>query len=104
MIEVVLNSSTTAAITRQEGGAVAAFSKTPLANWLMAHNPTPEEYQAAVTRFTYSCAGYCVATYVLGIGDRHNDNVRRTCVTRGWCSCAVTMNGWLTTSATRACV
>ena len=31
--------------------------------------------KAALERFSLSCCGYTVAMYVLGIGDRHNDNI-----------------------------
>eukprot|EP01116_Phalansterium_solitarium_P018016 TRINITY_DN4609_c0_g1_i1.p1 TRINITY_DN4609_c0_g1~~TRINITY_DN4609_c0_g1_i1.p1 ORF type:complete len:1412 (-),score=535.42 TRINITY_DN4609_c0_g1_i1:565-4800(-) len=78
MIEVVLNSDTCANITKNAGGAMGAFKLEPIANWIRSHNPEDKQYERAVSNFMLSCAGYCVATYVLGIGDRHNDNVMLT--------------------------
>ncbi|BBN20564.1 hypothetical protein MPTK1_Vg00680 [Marchantia polymorpha subsp. ruderalis] len=34
-----------------------------------------ESYNTSVETFIKTCAGYCVATCIIGVGDRHNDNI-----------------------------
>lgn len=45
--------------------------------FLKSHNPE-ENMPEALDNFVKSCAGYCVITYILGIGDRHLDNLLLT--------------------------
>ncbi|XP_031752708.1 phosphatidylinositol 4-phosphate 3-kinase C2 domain-containing subunit beta isoform X1 [Xenopus tropicalis] len=74
MVEMIPSAETLRKI-QAEHGVTGSFMDRPLADWLQKHNPTVNEYEKAVVNFIYSCAGCCVATYVLGICDRHNDNI-----------------------------
>jgi phosphatidylinositol kinase/protein kinase (PI-3 family) len=72
-IEMITNAETLKEI--QKGAVVNAFRKSCINDWLHTHNPSMFNFKLAVQNFTKSCAAYSVATYILGIGDRHNDNI-----------------------------
>ncbi|KAG9280124.1 phosphatidylinositol 4,5-bisphosphate 3-kinase catalytic subunit gamma isoform [Astyanax mexicanus] len=78
MIEIVKDATTIANIQQSTVGNTGAFKDEILNQWLRDKCVSEEKYQQAVDRFVFSCGGYCVATYVLGIGDRHNDNIMIT--------------------------
>ncbi|KAK8765941.1 hypothetical protein V5799_007278 [Amblyomma americanum] len=76
LIEVVRQSNTIANIQKlHNSSATSAFKTGSLLAWIKEHNKTPDSLNKAVENFTLSCAGYCVATYVLGVADRHSDNI-----------------------------
>ena len=75
VIEVVRNAKTVYQIQQECGGRLAAMQvdSSQLFKWIREHNKN--RLEQAIETFTLSCAGYCVATFILGIGDRNPDNI-----------------------------
>lgn len=71
LVEFVEGSLPISAILKNYQNSILEF--------LRHHNPDPESplgvHRAAISTFVKSTAGYCVITYLLGIGDRHLDNL-----------------------------
>ena len=65
MIEVVRNSETMSKI-HHDAGSLGAFESKSIWYYLNSKNPTEQSLQIAIDNFLRSCAGYCVATYILG--------------------------------------
>ncbi|CAJ0567384.1 unnamed protein product, partial [Mesorhabditis spiculigera] len=77
MAELVSDCQTLCDIQKAEGMA-GVFKDDVLCKWLEKYNSSEYSYKVAEDNFRRSCAGWCVATFVLGIGDRHNDNILLT--------------------------
>ncbi|KAH8662091.1 phosphatidylinositol 3 [Xylariales sp. PMI_506] len=80
----ILATSTTAGASQfvpsQTFAAISSkYGSNPALAYLKQHNPDPRAYQGVrketLDTFVKSCAGYCVITYILGVGDRHLENL-----------------------------
>ncbi|CAI5442082.1 unnamed protein product [Caenorhabditis angaria] len=85
IIGVVPNCATIFEIQRESGGqkkmgtAVKSLETSFLNKFIRQHAAgDSKEYLECVDRFLWSCVGYSVATYIMGIKDRHSDNIMMT--------------------------
>lgn len=65
-VQIVENAETILSINRKH--------KFSILNFILEHNPT-KSVEELRERFTRSCVAYCLLSYLLGIGDRHLENI-----------------------------
>ncbi|RKP12250.1 kinase-like domain-containing protein, partial [Piptocephalis cylindrospora] len=72
LVQMIPSASLAEILSVHEGGLLAYFRK---------FNPDPSSMDSygvspsVMDNYVKSCAGYCVITYLLGVGDRHLDNL-----------------------------
>ncbi|KAL0482292.1 hypothetical protein AKO1_012992 [Acrasis kona] len=66
MVELVPNSHTISSVLSAHG---------TIYKFLHTKNKSFRSFDCSLKTFVKSCAGYCIITFLLGIGDRHLDNI-----------------------------
>ncbi|XP_006888546.1 PREDICTED: phosphatidylinositol 4-phosphate 3-kinase C2 domain-containing subunit gamma [Elephantulus edwardii] len=77
LVQMVPDAVTLAKIHRHSG-LIGPLKENTIKKWFTQHNPLRADYEKALNNFFYSCAGWCVVTFILGVCDRHNDNIMLT--------------------------
>uniref|UniRef100_A0A8C6FW62 Phosphatidylinositol-4-phosphate 3-kinase catalytic subunit type 2 gamma n=1 Tax=Moschus moschiferus TaxID=68415 RepID=A0A8C6FW62_MOSMO len=77
LVQMVPDAVTLAKIHRHFG-PIGPLKENTIKKWFSRHNPLKVDYEKVLRNFFYSCAGWCVVTFILGVCDRHNDNIMLT--------------------------
>ncbi|XP_054447365.1 phosphatidylinositol 3-kinase C2 domain-containing subunit gamma [Pteronotus mesoamericanus] len=77
LVQMVPDAVTLAKIHRSSG-LMGPLKENTIRKWFSQHNHLKADYEKALRNFFYSCAGWCVVTFILGVCDRHNDNIMLT--------------------------